>query len=115
MQTRYMERASESGAWPCDYAGAAAARFKLAAAQPAPTPKPADPARPGTRIAQADLKHSQVQDLADVMGDLLKAKANYALRFHVRIEVGGRQPPPDATIDAINRVLAKVSKDMRVE
>jgi hypothetical protein len=48
-------------------------------------------------------------------GDLLKAKASYELRFHVRIEVGGKQQPPDATIDAINKVLAKVSKDMKVE
>jgi hypothetical protein len=115
LQTRYLELAAGSGTWPCDYSGAAGARFKVAAAQPAPTPKPADAAKPGTRIAQADLKHSQVQDLADVMGDLLKAKASYELRFHVRIEVAGKQPPPDAMIDAINKVLAKVSKDMRVE
>ncbi|MFN7672451.1 MAG: DUF499 domain-containing protein [Planctomycetota bacterium] len=114
-QTRYLERVGATGTWPCDYSGAAAARFKVAAAQPAPTPKPSDTPKPGTRAAQAELKHNQVQDLADAMGDLLKAKASYELRFHVRIEVGGKQQPPDATIDAINKVLAKVSKDMKVE
>jgi hypothetical protein len=115
LQTRYVERATGSGVWPCDYGAAGSARFKVAAAQPVPIPKPPDAAKPGTRVAQADLKHNQVQDLADVMGDLLKAKANYDLRFHVRIEIAGKLPPPDATVDAINKVLAKVSKDMRVE
>lgn len=114
LQTRFIERATGSGPWPCDFSSAGLVRFTVATTQPAPATRSADPVKPGTRVAQAELKHTQVQDLAEVMGDLLKAKAGCELRFHVRIEVAGKQPPPDSTVDAINKVLAKVSKDIKV-
>ena len=77
---------------------------------PAPVPTP----RPGARTGQAELKPSQVQDLADIMGDLLKAKAGLELTFHVRVEVAGKDTPSDAAIEAINAVLKTVSPEMQV-
>ena len=42
-------------------------------------------------VASAELEPSQIQELGDVMPKLLevKAKANIAMRFTVRVEVGG--------------------------
>jgi hypothetical protein len=66
------------------------------------------------RVGEADLSPGQVQDLAEVMGDLLKAKAGHELTFHLRVEIAGKQPPPDSVVEAINEVLKHVNTDVQI-
>ena len=87
------EMASGSGPWPCDFP--AAATVTLAQPSSLPIPPPIPPGKPGTRIGQADLQPAQIQDLADVMGDLLKARAGLELTFHVRVEVSAKEAPSE--------------------
>ena len=47
---------------------------------PGPAPLPVTPASPATNI-----EGHQVQDLADLVPDLLKASAGYQLRFQVQV------------------------------
>lgn len=107
IRSRLVERTSTSGPWPCDFSSAASAQFKLAGAgSPPPTtdPKPV-PSNPGARIGEADLRPSQVQDLAEIMGDLLKARSGFDLKFRVRVEVVGKDSPPESVVQAINAIL----------
>jgi hypothetical protein len=115
IRARIIERAPDSGPWPCEYSGASAVRLKLASGSTPPPPPPPPPPKPGTRIGEADLKPNQIQDLADVMGDLLKARAGCEIGFRLRVEVSGKENPPDAVITAINDVLKGVSKEMKVK
>src|SRR5262249_954575 len=75
-RTRLLERAVDSGPWPCDLAGAAHVRVRVpgkAPVEPPPLKPPELPKRPGVLVAEADLRPSQIQDLADQLGELTKA------------------------------------------
>jgi hypothetical protein len=116
MRARVIEPDVDCGAWPCDATGAGTLRLRVASTPttpPGPVPGPG-PAKPGVRVGEADLSPGQVQDLAEVMGDLLKAKAGYELTFHLRVEIAGKQPPPDSVVEAVNEVLKQVNMDVRV-
>jgi hypothetical protein len=70
--------------------------------------------KPNVRVAEAQLAPGQIQDLADIMGDVLKAKGSLELTFQLRVEVAGKDVPSDAAIDAINAVLKTVSTDIEI-
>jgi hypothetical protein len=115
LRTRMLEREPDSGPWPCDLPAAGAVRLKLAGAPPTVVVEPARPVvRPGTRVAEAELKASQVQDLAELMGDILKAKAKYELRFRLQIELSGKEAPSDQVVVELNRILNEVSKELQI-
>lgn len=106
IRSRLIERTTTSGAWPCEFSSATSAIFKLANSSPPPPPPPnTTPPTPGARTGEAELRPNQVQDLAEIMGDLLKVKAGYELRFRVRVELVGKDAPPDAVVQAMNAVL----------
>jgi hypothetical protein len=96
-QTRLLERAVNSGPWPCDLAGAAQVRVRVpgkAPVEPPPLKPPEVPKRPGVLVAEANLRPSQIQDLADQLGELTKAVVGYDLKLHLRIELGGAKAVP---------------------
>ena len=68
-------------------------------------------------VAVADFEPSELQDLGDAIPKLLelKAKANLALRFQVRIEVvaGKELPTPEVSAE-VNRLLSEVKKGYEV-
>jgi hypothetical protein len=113
LRVRMLERAVDSGPWPSSLAAAGGVRLRLASApQPAPTPPSTTPSRPGARVAEAELRGSQIQDLAEVMGELLKAKGSSELVFRLRIELAGKEAPSEAVVRAVGKLLKAVSKDL---
>ncbi|MBI2216638.1 MAG: ATP-binding protein [Candidatus Rokubacteria bacterium] len=115
LRVRVIELEPDAGPWPCDATGAARIRLRLASTLPPSSPPPPGPGKPGARTGAADLTPGQIQDLAEVMGDLLKAKAGYELTLHLRVELTGKEAPPEATVAAVNEVLRKVNDDIQVK
>ncbi len=105
----YLERALDSGPWPCEYPGAQSVKVRVPTAPPIITPKP----MPGVHVAEAELETYELQDLADALGDLGKAAAGYDLKFHVRIELGG--DPPDEVVERVSALLKEVSETLQVK
>ena len=71
------------------------------------------PARPGALSAQADLRPSQVQDLADQVGEVARAAVGYDLRFSLRIDLAGATTPPAELVERLNKLLAEVADGLR--
>lgn len=113
-----LERTPDSAAWPCDYGGAQAIRVQLPAANPyddvQPPTKQIKQARPGVRVAEAELQTYEIQDLAEQIADLRSAASGYGLRVQVRIEVGGDTPPPDEVVARVNEVLGQIKNGLRI-
>ena len=99
--TRYLERTEDSQSWPCDYGGAQYVKVRVPDEAP-PPPSPTPP--PGAHIAGAELSPSQIQDLAEIIGDVIKAAAGHDIRFTLRVEMGNGTPA---------EVVEKVSEQLR--
>lgn len=116
LRTRLIERAVDSGPWPCDVAGAAGLRFRLPDKVPVDIPEsPRLPERPGVRVAAADLDIGQFQDLADQLSEIKKAAVGFELKLHVRIEVNGTRPVPPEVVERINSLLSQVANEIRLQ
>lgn len=118
LRARVMELPPDSGVWPSPLSGAAAVKLRLPignASQPQPDPKPTViPTPPGIRTAESDLQSSEIQDLADAMGELLGTTVGIDLKFHLRIELGPGVPVPEGKLAAINAILKKVSSSLEL-
>jgi hypothetical protein len=104
----YIERAPDSGPWPCDRSGAQNVRLRTPMAPPTPPP-PTDE----TRVTEARLEIYELQDLVDILGEVKKVVAGYSLDFHVRIILGNE--PPDAVVDEINALLGEISDKLKLK
>jgi hypothetical protein len=117
-QARLLERTVDSAPWPCDAAGASAVLVRVPGkeAERARVQPPLDPAqpRPGVRQAQAELRASQVQDLAEQIGELGRIAVGCELKYHLRIELGGKAVTQE-TLDKLNKLLADVSSELRLQ
>lgn len=111
IRARFLERAEDSGPWPCDWSVAASVRLSV----PKDVPTPAlFPSVSGGKYAEATLEPAELQDLVDGLGAILKAGAGLDLSFVLRIEL------PDGTMDLdqiakLNVALEKVSPKLRLE
>jgi Protein of unknown function (DUF499) len=117
-QGRLLERTVDSGAWPCDYAGAQAVKLHVPEKKPIVVIKTKeDPPKPpvGVRVAWSYLTKNEVQELAEVIGDLGIAAVGFDLKFKLQIEVGsaGKAPPEDI-VAALNAKLSGVSKNLKL-
>lgn len=120
-RARLLERTLDSAAWPCDYAGAAAIRVQVPRETPT-TPAPAVPAptaairesKPGIRTAETPLQPGEIQNLAEVVGDLVQAAASAGITFTLHIEVGNDQPVTDEIAAHINTLLQEVQAGLKV-
>jgi hypothetical protein len=115
IQSRYLETTLDSGPWPCELSGSQAVQLRVSAgkAEVLP-PTPPQPVQPGVRVGEAELKLNEIQDLAEVVGDLKSVVVGLNLKVTVRIELSGDQPPSDDIVEKVNRVLSAVSKDIRL-
>jgi hypothetical protein len=104
----YLVRTADSGQWPCDYGGAQWIKLQMPQEMPMP-PAPPLPVEPGALAAEGDLQPSQIQDLAEMMGELLKAAEGNELRFRLRIELEGKEAASQQVIDRINKILGDIS------
>ncbi len=112
IRSRYLETTLDSAPWPCELSGAQTVRLCVATGKPEPPPPQPPPLQPGVRIAEAELKPNEVQDLADVMGELRAAAVGLNLKLSVRIQLSGDPPPSEAAVDKTNRILSAVSKGL---
>ncbi|HHW43633.1 MAG TPA: hypothetical protein GXX25_07460, partial [Desulfotomaculum sp.] len=78
-------------------------------------PPPPLPPQPGFKAAQAELRPHQIQDLAEIIGELVNAAAGYELVFRLRVELGGAGTLPDEVVQTVNRLLAGVAKDLQLK
>jgi hypothetical protein len=79
MASRWLELASGSAPWPCEFGGAAAVTLRQPAAGGGVTEPPSGPGfaprPPGAYHASAALDPSAFQDLVEVLPDLIKIAA----------------------------------------
>lgn len=72
------------------------------------------PDKLNARVAEAELAPHQVQDFADVMSELVEATVGRDLKIKIQIELGGNEPVSEEVVARVNRVLEKVSEDLRL-
>ena len=65
-------------------------------------------------VAEAELRPHRMQDLADVIGDLVKVAVGHALRFWICIELAGGAPPPDEVMEKVNAILKGVASKIEL-
>jgi hypothetical protein len=119
-RARYLETTLDSNAWPCEYPGAQSVKLRVPSKDATPTPvvpppAPVQPPKPGVRVAEADLRPNEIQDLADVIGELTAAAAGTELKFYLRIEIGGAMPASDDVVKKVNAVLAEAISKLEVK
>jgi hypothetical protein len=66
-------------------------------------------------VAAAELRPSEIQDLADVIGELLSAAVGYDLGFYLRVELKGNAQVPASVVERVNQILAGVNAELRLE
>ena len=113
IQTRWLEVSKDSAEWPTDLAGAQHVVLQ------APTTirergKPYGQPPMGVLMAEAPLEANGIQDLADQIPDIAQAAVGSALKFNVRIELGGDTAPDPAVVEKINALLSEVSEDLKL-
>ncbi|MCL5107378.1 MAG: DUF499 domain-containing protein [Chloroflexi bacterium] len=115
LRARLLERAADSGAWPCDLAGASALKLRVPTVQPPIiTPPPVTTPKPGVLVAEAELQTGEIQNLAEVVGDIIKAAAGYDLKFRLTVELGGKTKPPAEVVEKVNTLLKEVAPQFRI-
>jgi hypothetical protein len=117
IKARWVELDAASSAWPCEMTGAAGIILRQPAQQgglgePKQPPFAAKPN--GLYAASASIEPSALQDLVDALPNILKTAAGIPLRFQISITLGDGQPVPPETLDATNKLLAEVSKELRI-
>jgi hypothetical protein len=110
--SHYLVRTVDSATWPCDYGGAQWIKVQIPKEPVSPPPPATLPS--GTLLAEGDLQPGQIQDLADSMGELLKAAEGNDLRFRLRIELGGIDVLPQQVIDQVNKILRDISSEIQL-
>lgn len=115
IRVRLLEKSIDSGPWPCDLSGAQNVKLRVPAGKVEPPPGPPLPPspKPGIRVAEAEIRPNEIQDLADVVGDLVKAAVGYNLVFRLRLELGGDSEVPDEVVANMNKILTDVAEDFR--
>jgi hypothetical protein len=107
-----IERAVDSGAWPCDLGGAAAVKIVAGKGE---AKEPTSPDRYGSKAATADLQTHEVQDFADIIDALREATAGHLLRIRVTVEIGDGGQIEQAVLDRANAILAQVKAGWKAE
>ncbi|MDI6709994.1 MAG: hypothetical protein QME76_04805 [Bacillota bacterium] len=111
LKARLLETTLDSGEWPCGLIGAQHVKVRVPDVAPPPPPPP--PPRPGIRVAEAVLQPGEIQDLAEAVGEMVKAAVGYDLVFRLRVELGGTDLPEEV-VEKINRMLAGVSENLKL-
>lgn len=114
IRSKYLERTSDSGPWPCDVSGSNLVKLRYPEAQPPPPPQPPLPL--GARAAQAELRPNQLQDLADALGTIRTKAVGYDLKFSVRVQLGdGDAEVPGSVVAAVNEVLRGIDPSFELK
>ncbi|MCG3190932.1 MAG: hypothetical protein DIJKHBIC_00155 [Thermoanaerobaculia bacterium] len=113
-RSRLLERSLDSGPWPCDFGGASMVKVQVPLESPGETSSSEMPeARAQGFSAEAELSPNELQDLADIVGELGKVAAGQSLRYVVRIELGSGPKTPAGIVEKLNGMLGPISKKLR--
>ena len=117
IRAHWIELDAAGAAWPCDFAGARHVLLVVPAGDTtgARGRQPDKTARPGLLAAEAILEANGIQDLADQIPEITKAAIGNDLKFSVRVEFGGEEPPSAEAVDRFNALLADVSDTLRLQ
>jgi hypothetical protein len=111
-----IERTEGSAPWPADYSQARDVKLRLATEPSRPEPPRAQVLPPGTSAsAETMLRPDQVQDIAELVPELIKAAAGYELAFGVRVVVKGKDSAPASVVERVNKLLEQVGADLQVK
>ncbi len=118
VRSRELEFAEDCGPWPCEYEGAKAVKITRPSAPPKQKPLDMKPsARVGEKAAEAELDTGQIQDLADMVGELKKAAAGHEIRFSFRVTLVGEKEKglDEEAKQKVNEVLKKISEKLQFD
>jgi hypothetical protein len=96
--------------WPLEFSEANRTEFRL--------PGPKEPReqvheqRPNVRVARAELGVDELQDLADIAGEIQSAAAGHGIRFRIEVEVGTGEPVPSQVFESVSELLQGVSEHL---
>jgi hypothetical protein len=116
LRSRILERSESSGGWPCDYAASKAVvlRVPQQTPTPPPSPQPTPAPKPGTRIARAELRPAQIQDLADQISEITRLAAGSDLRFRIEVELDVSGVNATDVIEKLNTLLTSIAEDLKL-
>ena len=116
IRTRWLELSKESAEWPTDLVGAQHIILQAPTIDTIRDPggKPYVQLPLGVLVAEAPLEANGIQDLADQIPDIAQAAVGSALKFNVRIELGGDAAPDPEVVGKINALLSEVSDDLKL-
>lgn len=100
--------------WPVPFSQADRVRLRLLTAIEYGAPPPGVILRdvsPNVRVAEAELSADELQDLADVVGQLQATAAGHGVRFSLRVKLGNGAPLPDEVVEQIAALLGSVSDE----
>ena len=58
--------------------------------------------------ALVEFRPNELQDLADVLGEIGATAAGDEFQFNLHIKLGGKTPPPRAVVDQLNQILKRI-------
>ena len=118
IKARWIERAPDSGPWPCEMAAASTVTLK----QPAATGGTAGSvtgggvSKPkGVYTSSAALEPSALQDLVEALPDIVNAAAGISLRFQLQISLGEGESLTSSKVEEINALLGSVNPELRLK
>jgi hypothetical protein len=121
LQARFTELVDGSVKWPCEYHAAQTVALKVATSGGGTGGGGFDTGAGGPKkklVGIAPFEPAEIQDLGDVVPKLLelKAKSKVPIQFLVRVELGdGTALPPPSLVEQLNKILASVKDEFRVQ
>ncbi len=111
-----LERTADSAPWPCDFAGAQSIKLRVPDRSAAATGGGASIRTGGGALsAEASLRPDEIQDLAERVGDIVKAAAGHNLKLTLRVELGGSVRTPEEVVKQVSAILREINKDLDLE
>ena len=115
IRTKWLEVGKDGAEWPTDLAGAQHVVLQAPTSTGPHERGKSYGRRPaGVLIAEAPLEANGIQDLADQIPDMAQAAVGSALKFNVRIELGGDTTPDPEVVEKVNALLSEVSDDLKL-
>ena len=68
----------------------------------------------GNTDAESNLEEKEIQDLAEIIGDLIEIAPELDFKFRISITAEG-EPPSDEVLEQINAALRKVTDQLKFD
>jgi hypothetical protein len=118
LRARFLELVDASITWPCEFANAQHAQFKMAA--PGTTEGIIGTGvilKPNVLITESELDSHEIQNLGDNVAKLfeIKAKRSTPIKISIRVEIGdGKTQPQPQVVEEFNKVLQNVKDGLKI-